>query len=214
MIFAERLTLTNQSTVAYLPAFIDANAADALSESLETSLKFTRPSISMFGRQSKLPRDVAWIAEDGLQYGYSGVSTEPVRWPDFLMPERQHIEAAAGSVFNSVLVNRYRDGNDTVAWHSDDEPELGVNPVVASLSLGGTRRFLMRNKDSKAKWEFELAHGDLLVMHGACQSEFEHCVPRTKRVAEQRINLTFRNVLAPSRYEAQTTKKETEYEHQ
>jgi alkylated DNA repair dioxygenase AlkB len=162
----------------------------------------------MFGRRHHLPRDVAWIAEDNREYGYSGISTKPNAWPPFLLPARTLVEVAAQFTFNSVLVNRYVDGADCVAWHSDDEPELGTNPVVASLSLGTTRRFLMRNKITKEKTAFELAHGDLLVMHGACQAEFEHCVPRTKRVSGPRINLTFRNVLAPIRYEAQQTDKE------
>jgi alkylated DNA repair dioxygenase AlkB len=200
--FDQEIVLTDQSMVSHVPAFIDTQAGDALFENLDTSLRFSRPLISMFGRRHQLPRDVAWIAEDNREYGYSGISTKPIAWPLFLLPVRRLVEQAANSTFNSVLVNRYVDGSDCVAWHSDDEPELGANPVVASLSLGATRRFLMRNKITKEKTAFELAHGDLLVMRGACQAEFEHCVPRTKRVSGSRINLTFRNVLAPTRYEA------------
>jgi len=212
--FEQKIALTDQSMVSHVPAFIDAQAGDALLGNLESSLTFSRPLISMFGRRHHLPRDVAWIAETQLEYGYSGVSTKPIAWPLFLHPVRKLVEVAAQSTFNSVLINRYLSGADSVAWHSDDEPELGTNPVVASLSLGATRRFLMRHKVTKEKVEFELAHGDLLVMYGACQAEFEHCVPRTKRISEQRFNLTFRHVLAPTRYAAPTTKKAEESEHQ
>jgi alkylated DNA repair dioxygenase AlkB len=152
--------------------------------------------ITLYGRTTQLPRSVAWIANDELNYGYSGISTEPIPWPTFLIPTRRAIEARTGCPFNSVLVNRYQDGNETVGWHSDDEPELGPSPTVASLSLGATRRFLMRNVVARTRYEWRLGHGDLIVMSGSCQDEFEHSVPRAKRVTEPRINLTFRRVFS------------------
>ena len=195
MLFAEIINLTENSQIKYVPGFITPNAADELVSGINQRLEFTRPSIVMFGKWSRLPREVAWIAGDDQTYAYSGVSTNPIPWPDFLLPVRQLVETESGVGFNSVLVNHYRDGSDSVAWHSDDEPELGPAPTIASLSLGATRRFLLRNKRTNETIELELAHGDLLVMLGHCQNEFTHCVPRTRKVVARRLNLTFRNLI-------------------
>jgi len=194
--FEQQTQLTAHSTVVYIPGYIDPQVADDLMQEIDGSLSFSRPSIKIYGRTTQLPRSVAWIADDQLSYGYAGVSTEPMPWPAFLMPTRLGIETRTGYPFNSVLVNRYQDGNDTVGWHSDDEPELGATPTIASLSLGATRRFLMRDVVARTRYEWNLGHGDLLIMSGRCQLEFEHSVPRAKRVAEPRINLTFRYVHA------------------
>lgn len=196
MMFEQTTQLTAHSTVDYIPGFIDPHVADDLLQQIDGSLSFSRPPIKMYGRTTQLPRSVTWIADDQLSYGYSGISTEPMPWPAFLMPTRFEIETRTGYPFNSVLVNRYQDGNDTVGWHSDDEPELGATPTIASLSLGATRRFLMRDVVARTKYEWNLGHGDLLIMSGSCQLEFEHSVPRAKRVAESRVNLTFRYVHA------------------
>lgn len=179
----------------YVPGFIAASAADELVSGINQRLEFTRPSIMVFGKRSLLPREVVWIADDEMRYAYSGVSTNPIPWPDFLLPVRQLVETESGVRFNSVLVNHYRDGNDSVAWHSDDELELGPAPTIASLSLGATRRFLLRNKCTREAIEFELAHGDLVVMLGQCQNEFAHSVPRARKVVAPRLNLTFRNLI-------------------
>lgn len=195
MLFPEIINLTKNSWVRYVPGFIAASVADGLISGIDEHLAFTRPSIVMFGKRSRLPREVAWIADDDQTYAYSGVSTNPIPWPDFLLPVRQLVKIETGVDFNSVLVNHYRDGGDSVAWHSDDEPELGPAPTIASLSLGATRRFLLRNKHTNETIEFKLAHGDLFVMLGHCQNEFTHCVPRTRKVVARRLNLTFRNLI-------------------
>jgi alkylated DNA repair dioxygenase AlkB len=194
--FTEHLNLTEHSSVEYVPQFLQRQHADYLLQNIDASLQFHRPPITLYGRTTQLPRSVSWIADDQLSYGYSGISTEPMPWPTFLMPTRLAIETRTGCAFNSVLVNRYQDGNDMVGWHSDDEPELGATPNIASLSLGATRRFLMRDVVARTRYEWNLGHGDLLVMSGRCQLEFEHSVPRAKRVAGPRINLTFRYVHA------------------
>jgi alkylated DNA repair dioxygenase AlkB len=99
----------------------------------------------------------------------------------------------AGVTFNSVLLNFYRNGRDAMGWHSDDEPELGMNPVIASVNLGATRRFMLRYKtDHQFKYELELQHGSLLIMRGALQHFWQHQVPKTNRPLPSRINLTFR----------------------
>lgn len=208
--FEAQTQLTAHSTVGYIPSFIDPHVADDLLQEIDDSLSFSRPSIRMYGRTTQLPRSVAWIADNQLSYGYAGISTEPMPWPAFLMPTRFAIETRTGYPFNSVLVNRYKDGNDTVGWHSDDEPELGPAPIIASLSLGATRRFLLRNKRTKETFHFDLAHGDLLLMLGECQLEFTHSVPRTRHVVAPRVNLTFRNLIAPHHLRERTANNSKE----
>lgn len=211
-LFSENVILSSRSSLMHVPSFLDLETADSLMERINSQITFARPTIAMFGKQSLLPREVAWIADNDLRYGYSGICTHPVHWPRFLHPIRQLVEAWAETTFNSVLVNRYRDGDDAVAWHSDNEPELGTAPIVASVSLGATRQFVLRSKQDQTKHQFELSHGDLLIMLGACQTEFEHSIPRTKRVAKPRINLTFRHVLArirASEPSSNTTPNET-----
>jgi alkylated DNA repair dioxygenase AlkB len=118
---------------------------------------------------------------------------EPLPWLHPLHELRRLVSKAAGCNFNSVLVNLYRDGNDSMGWHSDNEPELGAAPVIASISLGATRDFHVRSRRGAGDVQsIPLTHGSLLVMHGSSQSEWQHALPRRKRVTEPRINLTFR----------------------
>ena len=107
---------------------------------------------------------------------------------------RDVVSDAAGVRFNSALLNRYRDGSDSVSWHRDDEPELGRNPTIGSVSFGATRRFKIRDLATKETHDLDLVDGSLLVMRGASQREWEHCIPKTKRPVGERINLTFRVV--------------------
>ncbi|KFN49413.1 hypothetical protein N790_05385 [Arenimonas malthae CC-JY-1] len=142
------------------------------------------------------PRLSCWIGDPGASYVYSRVRFEPRPWPQALAALRPRIDAAAGVAMNSVLANLYRDGRDAMGWHSDDEPELGPRPVIASLSLGGTRRFAFRHRhDPARKHAIDLPHGSLLLMAGDTQAEWKHALPRTARPVPARINLTFRRIL-------------------
>jgi alkylated DNA repair dioxygenase AlkB len=184
------------SSAEYFPDFLPRSEAEALLAGLVAQLTWSRPTISFYGRTSLIPREVSWIAEDGLTYGYSGISTNPQRWPTILSPIRKQVEERSRTVFNSVLVNRYRDGNDTVGWHSDNERELGSCPVIASLSLGATRRFCFRNRVTKKTVDVNLESGSLVIMSGRCQLDWEHRIPRDKSVLGERLNLTFRTVFS------------------
>ena len=115
-------------------------------------------------------------------------------WTPTLLDAKRHVEAAAGAAFNSVLLNRYRGGRDSIGMHADDEPELGVNPVVASVSLGAVRTFVLRHRKSREKIALPLAHGSLLVMGGTCQRHWLHGVPKTEQPVGERINLTWRRI--------------------
>ena len=129
-----------------------------------------------------------------MNYRYSHHTMQPCPWSEELLILKAHIEAATGEQFNSVLVNYYRDGRDSNGWHSDDEPELGSNPVIASLSLGGSRDFLLRHKRiSQLKHKITLQSGSLLLMRGTTQDFWQHQIPKRAH-AQERINLTFRTV--------------------
>lgn len=151
--------------------------------------------ISLYGKRSPLPRLTAWYGDSGIPYTYSGIRSAPNPWNQTLLSIRQKVEKCAGVAFNSVLLNWYRDGEDKISWHADDEPELGQNPTIASVSFGATRDFLIRHQhDHKLKLSFPLRHGSLLVMHGELQHHWQHSVPPRKNAPRSRFNLTFRRI--------------------
>lgn len=170
--------------------------AGTLDDVLERQVDWQIHRIRMFGKWVDAPRLSCWIGDPGAAYRYSGQHFEPHAWPDALVPLRERLQAELGVPFNSVLANLYRDGRDAMGWHSDDEPELGPEPVIASVSLGATRRFVLRRRDDHAvKQTFALTSGSLLVMRGTCQREWQHALTRTVRPVGRRINLTFRHIL-------------------
>lgn len=167
-------------------------AADALFETLRERVEWTQGSLPWFGKTIVEPRLSAWFGE--ADYSYSGRTVRARPLPSFLLELRTAVERAANHRFNSVFLNFYRDGRDSMGFHSDDEPELGENPVIASVSLGATRRFKLEPKRKRAveSRAFELSHGSLLIMSGTCQHTFRHGVPKSAGVSAARINLTFR----------------------
>lgn len=181
---------------ALIPGWLPAGEADGLFAALMAQVAWETHRIRMFGRMVDSPRLSCWIGDPGASYVYSRVCFEPRPWPQALAALRPRIDAAAGVAMNSVLANLYRDGRDAMGWHSDDEPELGPRPVIASLSLGGTRRFAFRHRhDPARKASIDLPHGSLLVMAGDTQAEWKHALPRTAKPVPARINLTFRRIL-------------------
>lgn len=186
--------------VSLLPAWLAADEADALLAGLLEQVPWEVHRIRMFGRSVDSPRLSCWIGDPGTGYVYSGARFEPRPWPALLQALRPRIDEAAGVAMNSVLANLYRDGRDAMGWHSDDEPELGPRPVIASLSLGGTRRFVFRHRrEPERKYELPLGHGSLLLMKGDTQADWKHALPRTARPVAPRINLTFRRILPRTR---------------
>ena len=184
-----------------LPGWLSPAEADALFEALMAQVPWEVHRLMMFGKPVDSPRLSCWIGDPGTGYVYSRTRFEPRPWPPALAALRERVDEAAGVAMNSVLANLYRDGRDAMGWHSDDEPELGLRPVIASLSLGGTRRFAVRHRrDPDRKFNLELPHGSLLLMSGDSQSAWKHALPRTARPVPARINLTFRQVRpSPSR---------------
>ena len=164
---------------------------------------WTQDAIVVFSQKRPIPRQEAWYGDPGRTYTYSGRRLEPLPWTSRLVDIRDRCATAVGEAFDSLLVNRYRNGQDAVGWHSDDEPELGPNPVIASLSLGATRRFRLRRRDGHhGPLAMDLEHGDLLVMSGSTQALWQHCLTRTALPAGERVNLTFRRIICPSHPEA------------
>ncbi|MEX1218695.1 MAG: alpha-ketoglutarate-dependent dioxygenase AlkB [Acidimicrobiales bacterium] len=172
---------------------MDVVAADAAFTALRTKVEWRQDHLKMFGNLIPVPRLEAWVADEGLDYTYSGIHHEPDQWIDELAELCDLSSSHTGTRFNSVLCNLYRDGSDGVDWHADDEPEFGPMPVIASWSLGATRRFdLRRVDDHSIKVGLELHHGDLVIMSGTTQTLWRHRVPKTKKPVGERINLTFR----------------------
>jgi alkylated DNA repair dioxygenase AlkB len=169
-------------------------AEAAFVQVLETT-PWEQRSIELYDRTVLQPRLVAWFGDSA--YTYSGLTLEPHGWTPLLNDLRRRCEAIAGIRFNSLLANLYRDGQDSVAWHADDEPELGQNPTIASMSLGAVRRFDLRHRETGETVRTALPPGSVLVMSGASQRAWIHQVPKTKTVTEPRINLTFRRLVQP-----------------
>jgi alkylated DNA repair dioxygenase AlkB len=178
------------------PHWLPRTEADALFDALRSTIDWEVHQIRMFGRLVASPRLSSWIGDANARYVYSGARFEPRPWPAALQPIRERVSAVVGARFNSVLANLYRDGRDAMGWHSDDEPELGPQPVIASVSLGATRRFSLKHRSAGSKaLAIELPPGSLLVMRGETQANYRHALPKTARVMGERINLTFRTIL-------------------
>ena len=182
--------------VSYCPDFLESAEADRALEALLARRDWERLRGRIFGREVELPRWTAWWGDRGARYQYSGLTHVARGWPAFVEALRDRLQAEIGVCFNSVLANRYRDGHEYMGWHSDDERELGDCPVIASLSFGAERRFLMRHRSRKdleiAEWV--LGHGSLLLMAGDTQRHWKHRLPPMARCKAERVNLTFRQV--------------------
>ena len=172
-----------------------AARADAILAALLDEVPWESQHLTLFGREVAAPRLSCWIGDADAIYTYSRTRFVPKPWTTTTAALRDELEARLGLRFNSVLANLYRNGRDAMGWHSDDEPELGPEPVIASLSFGAERMFRLRSRATRAPAiSIELAHGSLLVMSGATQRLYQHALPRRTRVTEPRINLTFRRV--------------------
>lgn len=155
--------------------------------------------ITLWGKTYPQPRLVAWYGDPGLRYTYSRITLETTPWTDTLAQIRARVEALSGSAFNSVLLNYYRDGRDSMGFHADDEPELGNEPVIASLSLGAERTLVFRHRyrEDLPDARIALPSGSLLLMRGPTQSRWKHGIRKTTRHCGPRLNLTFRRILTP-----------------
>ena len=186
--------------VLFYPAFFSAPEADRLLKELQDTTEWRQDTMRFFGKQVPLPRLTAWYGDPGCRYVYSGIENQPLPWTPALLEVKRAVEAPSDLVFNGVLLNRYRSGLDSMGWHADDEPEFGAEPIIASVSFGGTRTFQMKHKKRKElKASVELTHGSLLVMRGGTQANWLHQIPKTAKPVAERLNLTFRAVVTSAK---------------
>jgi alkylated DNA repair dioxygenase AlkB len=183
-----------------LTQFCDADLAQEWFERVLDEVVWERHRLRLFGREVESPRLSCWIGDPDAVYTYSGTRFTPRAWTPACAALCEEISVLCGEKYNSVLCNLYRDGSDSMGWHSDDESELGPQPHIASLSLGATRRFRLRHRrDPAQRLELDLVPGSLVLMTGATQRNYRHDLPKSARVTEPRINLTFRRIFAHGR---------------
>jgi alkylated DNA repair dioxygenase AlkB len=176
----------------FYPSFFTKMESDNYLLNLLQSIQWKQESMNMYGRQVLFPRLTAWYGDNDKPYSFSGIKLSPHNWTAELLEIKKRITEYTDANFNSVLLNRYRNGNDSISWHTDAEPELGKNPIIASVNFGATRKFQLRHIRTKEKHELELMHGSLLIMQGEIQHFWQHQVPKTNKEVGERINLTFR----------------------
>jgi alkylated DNA repair dioxygenase AlkB len=192
MIVPQKLPMRD-ANVRFYPAFFDTDEAESLFYELADTIQWKQENARFGGKSVPLPRLTAWYGDAGKTYRYSGITVNPLPWTPTLLMIKERVEAVSSVRFNSVLLNYYRSERDSVAWHSDDEPELGTNPVIASVSFGATRKFQFKHKtDADLRASIDLTPGSLLLMAGATQHFWKHQIPKTTRPHGGRINLTFR----------------------
>ena len=182
--------------IELIKGFYDKAKADRLFDSLLNSeeIEYQSRNIKLFGKVYKQPRLISWHGDPKASYTYSGELFKPTPWTKDLKKIKGDLKEKLDVDFNSVLLNLYRDGQDSMGLHSDDEKELGKNPVIASLSLGETRRLRFSHRTKKESFNLELCHGDLLVMSGETQELYKHELPKSKKELGPRLNLTFRKI--------------------
>ena len=205
--FQENIELQD-AKIVFIEHFFTPSVSDRFLEDLTLNLDWKQGEIRLFGKPVLEPRLSAWYGDEGKTYIYSGKKQEPLPWHKSLFliktdiekylqkaPTNDFLILENNVTFNSVLCNLYRNGNDSMGWHQDNERALGINPLIASLNFGESRRFLFRRKEDKTiKHELLLTHGSLLIMAGAMQHHWQHAVPKEPRRPKQRINLTFRHI--------------------
>jgi alkylated DNA repair dioxygenase AlkB len=176
--------------------FMTPQDANMFFNVLNETINWKQEEITFYGKTYPVPRKTAWYGYEGFNYTYSGISCNPDPWTKELLEIKKDIESFMPEEdFNSVLLNLYRDGNDKVSWHADDEKGLGNNPTIASLSLGATRHFDLKHKyNPELKMRIDLTPGTLVIMTGELQHHWLHQIPVQKTIKEPRINLTFRTI--------------------
>lgn len=190
----EIISLTG-AEMKFWPRFLADDQAGSMLVAVRQQTPWVQSDIRIAGRTIPIPRLNAWYGDVGADYSYSGVALETLPWTSALAALKSIVEAATQHDFNSALVNLYRDNRDSVDWHADDEPELGPQPIVASLSLGESRTFELRRKDNhREKFKLVLPHGSLLLMAGNTQRQWQHRVAKEKPLCGERVNITFRKV--------------------
>lgn len=186
------LNIIRNGEFIYLPNFFTKQESDFLFNLLKINVLWKQESMNMYGKRVDFPRLTSWYGDNDKPYSFSGITLDPNPWTKELLEIKAKIEPIADVNFNSVLLNRYRNGSDSISWHTDAEKELGLNPIIASVNFGATRNFQLRHIETKEKIDIDLSHGCLLIMQGELQHFWQHQIPKTTKPVNERINLTFR----------------------
>lgn len=179
----------------YYPSFFSKLDSDIFFEKLKKNINWKQESMNLYGKNVLFPRLTAWHGDNDKAYSFSGITLNPRPWNQELLTIKESIEKVSKVVYNSVLLNLYRNGNDSISWHTDAEKELGKNPIISSVNFGATRKFQLRHNITKERIDISLTHGSLLIMLGGLQHFWQHQVPKTNQDVTERINLTFRTIL-------------------
>lgn len=182
--------------VYLFPALFNEDESSRLYTILTETIQWKQEPIVIFGREIMQPRLTAWYGDEQKPYRYSGITMHPHAWTKELLEIKHRIEGVANHIFTSALLNFYRNGNDSMGWHKDNEKELGINPVIGSVSFGSDRTFCLKHaKDKKLTQKVTLSNGSFLLMKGATQHHWLHSIPKEPKITEGRINLTFRTII-------------------
>ncbi|GCD77102.1 2OG-Fe(II) oxygenase [Thermaurantimonas aggregans] len=185
------LELEKNALILY-PNFFDKTRSDKYFIDLLGSVDWQQHYLTLYGQKIPFPRLMCWMGQQGASYSFSGNTFQPLGWDSTVLSIKKELEEVLNTEFNSVLLNLYRNGQDSMSWHADDEPELGAEPIIASVSLGADRTFAWKPKYGGSSKKVTLPHGSLLVMKAHFQSQFLHALPKAKHVTHHRINLTYR----------------------
>ena len=188
----------DDAAIREYPHVFSFKESDRIILSLVKNIPWRQDMLMIGGKEIPVPRLQCWMGDSRARYGYSGLQLAPIGWSDNVLSIRRSVQSLTGIEFNSVLLNYYRDGKDSVSWHSDDETELGLKPIIVSVSFGAERIFQLRHKIRKdlPKYRIVLRNGSVLLMGDTLQSNWIHQLPKVRGLSEPRINLTFRNVIA------------------
>lgn len=191
-LFETGFTNLDNGEYLFISDFFTEEESDFYFRVFLESIRWKQESMNMYGNKVYFPRLTAWYGDNDKPYTFSGLTLHTLGWTPELLAIKKKIEQKTNIIFNSVLLNLYRNGNDSISWHTDAEPELGKNPVIVSVNFGAARKFQLRHIYTKQKLEIELSHGSVLIMQGELQHFWQHQVPKTKELKGERINLTFR----------------------
>jgi alkylated DNA repair dioxygenase AlkB len=180
----------------FYPDLFSAKESEALMFGLQTNIDWKQEPIKIMGKEVMQPRLTAWHGDAGKSYRYSGINMDPAPWIPELLVIKEKIERVSGQTFNSVLLNFYRNGQDSMGWHRDNEKSLGIDPVIGSVSFGTARMFQFKHRQQpELRERILLTNGSFLLMKGSTQHHWYHSIPKESKVSGSRINLTFRTVI-------------------
>ncbi|GCE65543.1 alpha-ketoglutarate-dependent dioxygenase AlkB [cyanobiont of Ornithocercus magnificus] len=182
----------NQPPWRLIKGWLSSATSQSWHRQIVRLVTWQQPRVAVYGRHYFAPRQAAFLADVNITYRYSGCIHHGEGQPKWFLPLSERVANAAAETFNGCLLNLYRNGNDCMGWHADDEPELVCGATIASLSLGASRNFVLRHRYTSARAMLLLEDGDLLLMYYPCQQDWQHSLPKRRKVIEQRINLTFR----------------------